>query len=116
MVQQMYSKFKYEQKIRFQLKFEDMTPEEYCFQQYVNPPQLQNDFNLDSFFSAKNDKYVPEDRSVNENLFLKELKYYTLREQNDTLTLSTSLLENEPLFRYYMEAFSEEKAFLQCCT
>lgn len=118
MVQQMYVKFKYDQKVKFQLKFDDISPEELCFQQYINAPQIpyHNDLALDSFFYSKNDRHISEDRSVNENLFLKELRYYTLREQNDTLTLSTNLLENEPLFRYYMDTFSGEKAFLHCCT
>jgi hypothetical protein len=118
MVQQMFNKFKYDQKIRFQLKFDDITPEEFCFQQYLNPPQLPypNDLNLENFFSSRNDRSIPEDRCVNENLFLKELKYFSLKEQNDTLTLSTNLLENEPLLKYFMDTFSNEKAFMNCCT
>ncbi len=117
MVQHMFNKYKYDQKIRFQLKFDDITPEEYCFQQYLNPPQMSypNDLNLENFFSSKNDRYISEDRSVNESLFLKELKYFSLREQNDTLTLSTNILENEALFKYYLQQFSNEKAFQHCC-
>ena len=118
MVQHMYTKFKNDQKIRFQLKFDDVTAEELCYQQYFNPPQssFSNELNLDNFFYFKNDRYISEDRSVNENLFLKELRYYSLREQNDTLTLSTSLLENEPLFKYFLDTFSNDKAFLHYCT
>jgi hypothetical protein len=118
MVQQMFIKFIYDQKMRFQLKFDDISPEEYCFQQYLNPPQLpnSNDLNLENFFSSRNDRSMPEDRCVNENLFLKELKYFSLRENNDTLTLSSNLLENEPLFKYFVNTFSNEKAFQDCCT
>jgi hypothetical protein len=117
MVQHMYAKFKFDQKIRFQLKFDDISTEELYYQQCFSPPQVpfSNELNLDNFFFFKNDRYICEDRSVNENLFLKELRYYSLREPNDTLTLSTSLLENEPLFRYYLENFSNDKAFLHYC-
>jgi|LauGreDrversion4_2_1035121.scaffolds.fasta_scaffold293885_2 hypothetical protein len=117
MVQHMYTKYKYDQKIRFQLKFDDITPEELCFQQYLAPSQLvtANEINLENFFYLKNDRHTCDDRSINENLFLKELRYFSLREQNDTLTLSTSLLENEKLFKYFLDHFSAEKAFLQSC-
>lgn len=118
MVQQMHAKYKLDQKTRFQLKFDDITPEEYCFQQYLNPPPIPypNDLNLENFFSSKNDRYLSEEKSVNESLFLKELRYFSLREQNDTLTLSTNLLENEDMFKYYLETFSSNQAFQHCCT
>jgi hypothetical protein len=118
MVQHMYAKYKYDQKIRFQLKFDDIPPEEYCYQQYFNQGQSPygNDMNLDNFFYFKNDRYISEDRAVNENLFLKELRYFSLREQNDTLTLSTYLLENEPCLKFYLDTFSNGKAFQHYCT
>ncbi len=114
----MYSKYKYDQKIRFQLKLDDVAPEEYCYQQYIGANQnaYSTEMNLDNFFYYKNDRYIPEDRGVNEILFLKELRYFSLREQNDTLTLSTNLLENEPLFKYFIDHFSNGKAFLHYCT
>jgi hypothetical protein len=117
MVQHMYTKFKYDQKIRFQLKFDDISPEELCFQQYWPPSQIvtANEISLESFFYLKNDRYTCDERAINENLFLKELRYFSLREQNDTLTLSTSLLENEDMFKYFIDHFSGYKAFLQSC-
>jgi hypothetical protein len=118
MVLHMYSKYKYDQKIRFQLKLDDVPPEEYCYQQYfgANQAAYSTEMNLDNFFNYKNDRYIPEDRGVNEILFLKELRYFSLKEQNDTLTLSTNLLENEPLFKYFIDHFSNEKAFMHYCT
>jgi len=118
MVQHMFSKYKYDQNIKFQLKYDEITPEEYCFQQYLNPNQIPypNDLNLENFFYAKNDRYITETKCVNENLFLKEIKYFSLREQNDTLTLSTNLLENQPLFKYHLDNFSSNKAFQNLCT
>jgi hypothetical protein len=116
MVQLMYTKFKFDQKIRFQLKLDDISTEELYYQQCFSPPvPFSNELNLENFFFFKNDRYINEDRSVNETLFMKELRFYSLREQNDTLTLSTNLLENEPLFRYYLETFSSDKAFLHYC-
>ncbi len=117
MVQYMYAKYKFDQKNRFQLKFDDITPEELCIQQDLGPSQMPsaNEVNLENFFYLKNDRHISEDRSVNENLFLKELRYFSLREQNDTLTLSTSLLENEELFKYFLDHFSGEKSFLHNC-
>ena len=116
MVQLMYTKFKFDQKIRFQLKLDDISTEELYYQQCFSPPvPFSNELNLENFFFFKNDRYINEDRSVNETLFMKELRFYSLREQNDTLTLSTNLLENEPLFRYYLETFSSDKAFHHYC-
>ncbi len=111
----MYTKFKIDQKIKFQMKFDDMTPEEYCFQQFYSSPQIP-ELNVENFFSTKSDRCMMEDRIVNENLFLQELKLFSLKEHNDSMTLSSSLLENEAMFEYYLNIFSNEKAFLNCCT
>ena len=119
MVLHMYSKYKNDQKTRFQLKLDDVAPEEYCYQppyMGTNQSVYSTEMNLDNFFYYKNDRYIPEDRGINEILFLKELRYFSLREQNDTLTLSTNLLENEPLFKYFSDHFSNSKAFLHYCT
>lgn len=117
MVQHMYTKYRNDQKFRFQLKFDDITPEELCIQQYLGPSQMVpiNEINLENFFYLKNDRNISDDRSINENLFLKEIRYFSLREPNDTLTISTSLLENEKLFRYFLDHFSGERAFIQFC-
>jgi hypothetical protein len=119
-VQQMYQRFKYEQKIRFQLKIEDVSSEEYCIQTFMNSaqptPYNTSDFNLESFFNIKTYPYISEDKGINENLFLKELRYYSLREQNDTITLSTHLLEHENFFKFFIESFSNGKAFQNYCT
>ncbi len=118
MVQHMYYKFKYDNKYRFQLKIDDVSTEEYCIQQILNPTQnpYTNEMNLDNFFYFKNDKYISEDKGVNESLFLKEIRYFSLRDHNDTLTLSTELLANEEIFKFYLDTFSSDKAFKNYCT
>ena len=113
----MYLRFKYDHKIRFQLKLDDVSTEEYCLQ-IMNPvpSNFTNEMNLDNFFNIKNNTFICEDKGINENLFLKEIRYFTLREQNDTITLSTHLLENEEIFKFYLDTFSEKKAFQNFCT
>jgi hypothetical protein len=117
MVQLMYQKYKYDNKFRFQLKVEDISSEEYCLQQIMYPnnyPSL-NDINLETFFYIKNNRYVSEDKGFNEGLFLEEIRFFSLQEQNDTITLSSNLLENEENFRFYMDSFSNSKAFQNFC-
>jgi hypothetical protein len=118
MVQHMFFKLKYDNKNKFQLKIDDITTEEYCLQQIFNPPQnsIASEMNLESFFNFKYEKNISEDKSVNESLFLKEIRYFTLREQNDTITLSTHILESEEMFKYFVENFSNQKVFSTYCT
>lgn len=118
MLQHMYYRFKYDHKVKFQLKLDDVTTDEYCFQQMINPipATLANDMNIDSFFHIKNSGYISEDKGLNENLFLKEIRYFSLREQNDTITLSSHLLSNEEFFRFFLDTFSDKKAFQNFCT
>lgn len=118
MVQHMYFRFKYDNKTRFQLKIDEVTSEEYCLQQIMNPTQspYTSEMNIENFFYIKNDKYISEDKGINESLFLKELRYFSLREQNDTITLSTNLLENEEIFKFFLDTFSNGKAFQNYCT
>ena len=67
MVQHMYTKFKFDQKIRFQLKLDDISTEELYYQQCFSPPvPFSNELNLENFFFFKNDRYINEDRSVNQ--------------------------------------------------
>jgi hypothetical protein len=118
MVQHMSQKFKYDSKIRFQLKIDEVTSEEYCIQQLLNPSQspYTSDMSLENFFNFKNDRYISEDKGINESLFLKHLRYFSLREQNDTLTLSSEMLESEEILNFYLDAFSNSKAFENYCT
>jgi hypothetical protein len=117
-VQQMYHKFKYDDKIRFQLKMEDVSSEDYCIQTLMNngQPQYTDTMSLDNFFNIRSTNYQLDDSVINQNLFLKELKYYSLREQNDTITLSTHLLENEDIFKFHLDYFSNGRAFQNYCT
>jgi hypothetical protein len=110
----MYDKFKYDNKLRFQLKLEDMMTEEYCVQTIVGGG-YPNELGLENFFNIRPSHHTQEDKGFNENLFLKELRYYSLREQNDTLTLSTHLLENEDIFKFFIDTFSNNRAFMNYC-
>ncbi len=117
MLQHMYYRFKYDHKVKFQLKLDDVTTDEYCFQQMINPipATFSNDMNIESFFHIKNSGYTSEEKGLNENLFLKEIRYFSLREQNDTITLSSYLLGNEDFFRFFLDTFSEKRAFQNFC-
>jgi hypothetical protein len=117
MVLQMYAKFKSDSKIKFQLKLEDVTIEEICLQQMFNSNlyNYNNEINIENFFNTKSDKNS-ETGNINESLFLKELRFFSLRESNDTLTLSYHLLEDEEMFRFFLETFSKNKAFQTNCT
>lgn len=117
MVMQMYAKFKSDSKIKFQLKIEDVTTEEICLQQMFNSNlyHYNNEINIENFFNTKSDKNS-ETGNINESLFLKELRYFSLRESNDTITLSSHLLEDEEMFRFFLETFSKNKAFQTNCT
>ncbi len=117
MVLQMYSKFKSDSKLKFQLKLEDVTTEEICLQQMFNSNlyHYNNEINLENFFNIKIDKNL-DTGNINENLFLKELRFFSLRESNDTITLSPHLLEEETLFRFFLNTFSGNKAFQTNCT
>lgn len=117
MVLQMYSKFKGDSKIKFQLKLEDVTTEEMCLQQMFNSNlyHYNNEINIENFFNTKTDKGL-DTGNINESLFLKELRYFSLRESNDTITLSPNLLEDEEMFRFFLETFSKNKAFQTNCT
>jgi len=117
MVLQMYSKFKCDSKIKFQLKLEEVTTEEICLQQMFNSNlyHYNSEINIDNFFNTKSDKYQ-DTGNINESLFLKELRFFSLRESNDTITLSTHLLEDEEMFRFFLETFSRNRAFQTNCT
>jgi hypothetical protein len=59
----------------------------------------------------RSDRYVIDEKGINEELFLKEIRFYSLKDQNDTLTLSNKLLSSDSEFRFYLETFSNNKIF-----
>jgi hypothetical protein len=117
MVLQMYAKFKTDSKIKFQLKIEDVTTEEMCLQQMFssNLYHYNNEINIENFFNTKSDKNI-NSGNIDESLFLKELRYFSLRDSHDTITLSSHLLEDEEMFRFFLEEFSRNRAFQNNCT
>lgn len=116
MVLQMYAKYRTDSKLKFQLKIEDVTSEEMCFQQMFNSNiyHLNSEINLENFFNFRQDKHA-EANNINESLFLKELRYFSLRDSNDTITLSSHLLEDEDMFRFFLDSFSKHRAFQNNC-
>lgn len=118
MVLQMHSKLKSEGKTKFQLKIEDLTSEEICLQQMFssNLYHYNNDINIENFFNIKVDTPTFDESSLDENVFLKELRFFSLRENNDTITISSDLLEDEKNFRNYLGLFSGQKIFQNYCT
>lgn len=117
-IQHMYDKFKVDSRVRFQLKLDEVTAEEYCLQQIINPAQnpYLNEMNLDNFFYLRSDRNCIDDKGINEEMFLKELRYFSLKEQNDTITLSSKTLQDEEVFKFYISFFSGQKIFQNYCT
>lgn len=117
-VQLMYDKFKIDSRVRFQLKFDEVSAEEYCIQQIINPDHnvAFSEMNLDHFFHLRSDRSGIDDKGINEELFLKELRYFSVRDHNDTITLSSKLLQDEQVLKYYLSFFSNQKIFQNYCT
>ncbi len=118
MVQHMHTKSKQDSRTKYQLKLEDISSEEYYIQHFLNPnaSMYNNDMNLDNFFNIRTERCESDDKVLNENLFMKEIRYFSLKEQYDTLSLSTGILENEEMFAYFLEQFSLQGCFNSFCT
>lgn len=119
-IQNMYQKYKLDSRVRFQLKIEDPNisvnspyPEELYMQQIINPNEIYNSdkLNLENFFYLRSDRYVIDEKGINEDLFLKEIRFFSLKDQNDTLTLSNQLVTSETELRFYLDSFSNNKIF-----
>ena len=96
---------------------DEMATEEYYFQQLMTPVSniTNSDHNLETFFNVKLNVLASEDKTFDESLFLDEIRLFSLLEPNDTITLSSSLMENEDNFKFYLNSFSDEKALTSFC-
>ena len=57
----------------------------------------------------------PQDEKMSSYLFLKEVMFYSLIEEDDTVTLSSSLVKDKKMLKYYMMIFSKESMFHNIC-
>ena len=96
LIQRMYTKFSLNSKTKFKLTFD-------------------NDFyNIDSLkqFQAKNDNELSvNEEKMAEKLFLKEIRFYTIKETYDTITLAPETFLDKRMFVYYFDLFSKKKFF-----
>lgn len=117
MVFQMFFKFKQDNNIRYQFKIDDINGDDYFANQMAyNQALLSYTFNLDTFFNISYDKYISKEKSIADILFLREVRSYSIKESNDTITLSTNMLNDPELFKYYFNTFSNEKCFKTLCS
>jgi hypothetical protein len=96
LIQKMYIKFTSCSKTKFKLTFD-------------------NDFyNIDSLkqFQAKNDNELSvNEEKMAEKLFLKEIRFYTIKETYDTITLAPETFLDKRMLIYYFDLFSKKKFF-----
>ena len=91
MIKKMYLKYLTNQKSKFRLKF---------------IKDLIDFHEIDSFEIKYNNVPPSNEQKICEKLFLKSLKFFTLRDELDTISISNDLLNNEQLFLYYFNFFS----------
>jgi len=121
MIQQMFYYYRINPNNRFLLKPDDINCEEYYLQYYYNETQQnylnftnENNYPIDIFF-----KYTPYNENMlinDEKLFLEKLRFFDLKENNDSFTFSVSLLNNIEEIFYFFDLFSKKKAFVNPCT
>ena len=122
MLQQMYLYYRTNPNNRFLLKPEEFPNEEYYLQYSYNENQLlnnylvnENNYQFDIYF-----KYAAL-HEINHNLaeertFLEKIRFFDLKDSNDSFSLSVSLLNNLDELFYFFDLFSRKKAFLNVCT
>lgn len=118
-IQQMYYYYRMNSNNRFLLRPEDIGNEEIYMQYYNYEHQYpyivnENNYQFDIYF-----KYAPLPENLNvseERSFLEKIRFFDLKESNDSFTLSVSLLNNLDELFYFFDFFSKKKAFLNACT
>ena len=121
MVQQMFYYYRMNANNRFLLKPEEYPNEEYYLQYYYNENQnnylnLNNENNYNYQFEIIKSLANQENSSISEERsFLERVRFFDLKEANDSITLSISLLNNiEELF-FFLDFFSKKKGFFTPC-
>lgn len=74
-----------------------------------------SDLNYIDGFKTMNYNDCPQDEKMSSYLFLKEVMIYSVVEEDDTITLSSSLVKDQKMLKYYMTIFSKEKMFHSAC-
>ena len=74
-----------------------------------------SDLNYIDGFKTMSYNDCPQDEKMSSYLFLKEVMFYSLIEEDDTVTLSSSLVKDKKMLKYYMMIFSKESMFHNIC-
>ena len=120
-IQQMFYYYRSNSNNKFLLKPEEFPNEEYYLQYYCNENQQNylnvindNNYQFDIYF--KYSALQDNNSIIEEKTFLEKIRFFDLKDSNDSFTLSVSLLNNlEELF-YYIDFFSKKRAFQNSCT
>jgi hypothetical protein len=121
MIQQMYYYHRLNPNNKFLLKPEEFPSEEYYLQCYYNDnqsscPYIVNDSNYQYDIYFKYAALHEGSNIADERSFLEKIRFFDLKDSNEAISLSVSLLNNlEELF-YFFDLFSKKKAFLTACT
>ena len=90
LIKNMYYKYDKSSKYKFKLTFDN---------DYYNLESLkQFNYKIDNNLSIQEEK-------VAEKLFIKEIRFYTIKEENDTITLNLETFSDTTLFVYYLDLF-----------
>lgn len=95
----MYRKLNNHNNVKFKLKFN----------------RELSDLNYIDGFKTMSYNDCPQDEKMSSYLFLKEVMFYSLIEEDDTVTLSSSLVKDKKMLKYYMMIFSKESMFHNIC-
>ena len=96
LIQKMYIKFTSCSKTKFKLTFD------------------KDFYNIDSLkqFHSKNDNELSmNEEKMAEKLFLKEIRFYTIKDNYDTISLSSDFFLDKTMVIYYFDLFSKKKFF-----
>ena len=95
----MYRKLNNHNNVKFKLKFN----------------RELSDLNYIDGYKTMSYNDCPQEEKMSSYLFLKEVMFYSLIEEDDTVTLSSSLVKDKKMLKYYMMIFSKESMFHNIC-
>ena len=73
-----------------------------------------DDYNIESLKKFENrieNNIDIQEEKMAQQIFLKEIRFYSIKEENDTITLNVDCFYNKFLFVYYLDLFSKNKFF-----
>ena len=89
---------------------ENLNYKNYIIKEEENPKEKENFNTFFEYISNSSDKQANKNH-IREKDFLKELKFITINDINDTLTLSMELLKSKSKLQEYFDTFSNCKIF-----